>query len=67
MSISHEALFKIALNLEDLVITSMDFNVKESNSISMWTSKTGSKFPFERNARNQAVVCMIELEELGVI
>ena len=46
MPISHEALFKVALNLEDpWYITSMDFSVKGGQLDIHVDFKSGSKFP----------------------
>jgi len=66
MPISHEALFKVALNLEDpWYITSMDFSVEGRQLDIHVDFKSGSKFPCAKS-RNQAAACTIQLEELGV-
>jgi len=66
MPISHEALFKVALNLEDpWYITSMDFSV-EGRQLDIHVDFNPAANFLARNARNQAAACTIQSEELGV-
>jgi hypothetical protein len=57
--ISQEALFKIALNLEDpWYITTLDFSAEGKQLDIMSTSKQAVNF-LARNAAKQAATCMI--------